>query len=108
VKEELWIGVVWLKPLPGAKSDILDGDVAGAFTNIVTWARDAASFRHKAETLAAHYNLYVVDIENAEPTSIRVLHSPFNEEIEDLIQQAETNPKAILFATIYQYPHEEA
>jgi hypothetical protein len=107
-KEELWIGLVWLKPLPGARSALLSGSATGAFTNVVTWATDDNSFRLKADVLAAEYEVYVVDVEGTEPVSRRLSHSTVGPDVEEIIEQAETNPNAILFATIHQYEREEA
>jgi hypothetical protein len=107
-KDQLWIGLVWLKPLPGAKGSLIDGSFAGAFTNVVTWARDSDTFRSKADLLAAAYDVYVVEVEGAEPVLARLSHATVAEDIAEIIKQAETNPKAILFGTIHQYPHEEA
>jgi hypothetical protein len=47
------------------------GDV-GAFTNIVTWASDFEGFRQKASVVAASIDMYVMNIENAEPLAERV------------------------------------
>jgi hypothetical protein len=55
---ELWIGVVEARPL-----DREAYGAAGAFTHIITWARSAAEFRQKADTILATLNLYVVGIE---------------------------------------------
>lgn len=104
-KTELWIGMVHLKPL---KENGLEG-AAGAYTNIITWAYDSASFRKKAETIAATMDLYVVETEGAEP-----LFKKFgdfiipDEELENMYSRAEQNPNAIVYGTFHQYSHDDA
>jgi hypothetical protein len=100
---ELWIGLVELRPL--------DRDAygaAGAFTNIITWACDASEFRRKAEIIAATLNLYVLDIEGEEPLTQRTKTWTPSDEIEDMIQRAETNPNAIVYGTFHQYRVDQA
>jgi hypothetical protein len=101
---EIWIGLVELRGLPG--SDLLS-DSAGAFTNIVTWATDANAYRTKVESLARAYSLFVVGIESEEPVATREDRWALSLEIEELVHQAESNPKAILFATFHKYRFDE-
>ncbi len=96
---ELWIGLVDLKPL-----DRKEYGAAGAFTNIVTWARDSDEFRRKAETIAATLDLYVAEIEDAGPLSDRIAKHSVSDEIEDMIRRAEFNPQAIVYGTFHRYP----
>jgi hypothetical protein len=105
-EEELWIGLVNVKPLPQAPG-ALNG-AAGAFVNIITWATDLATFKAKAETVAATYDVYVVEIENAESVSLRKSKFTVDDEIEELILQAEGNEDYILCGTFHEYPHETA
>jgi hypothetical protein len=104
MKNQLWIGLVHLKPLN--KGD-LEGS-AGAYTNIITWACNSAGFREKAETIAATMDLYVVEIEEDEPLSQRFPDSIMTEELEDMVSRAEHNPNAIVYGTFYHYPHDDA
>jgi hypothetical protein len=103
--QELWIGLVELRPLPGA--DLLRG-AAGAFTRIVTWASNASEYRQKAELLAKHLNLYVMSVDREEPAASLERRVGFTEEIADLILRAETNPNAILYGTFHRYLSDEA
>ena len=100
---ELWIGVVELKPL-----DREEYGAAGAFTNIITWASNAMEFRKKAETIAATLNLYVFGIEREEPLAQRTNKYTVSDDIEDMIQRAESNPNAIVYGTFHRYPSNEA
>jgi hypothetical protein len=77
---ELWIGLVEVKPL-----DRKAYGAAGAFTYIVTWACDIEGFRKKAETIAATLDMFVADIEGAEPLGERIKVSALTEEIEDMV-----------------------
>jgi hypothetical protein len=100
---ELWIGLVELKPL--------DREVygaAGAFTNVVTWASDLEGFRKKAGTIAAKMDMYVADIEGAEPLAERTKNCTLTEEVEDMVFRAESNPNAIVYGTFHRYPFDEA
>jgi hypothetical protein len=99
---ELWIGLVELRPL-----DRKAYGAAGAFTNIVTWASDPQGFRCKAEVIAATLNMFVVDIEGAEPLARRTEKRSMTEEIEDMVSRAEYNPDAIVYGTFHQYLFDE-
>jgi hypothetical protein len=103
-KNQLWIGLVHLKPL---KKDGLEGS-AGAYTNILTWACDPTSFRAKAETIAATMELYVAEIEDAEPFSKRFPDSVMSEDVEDMRSRAEHNPDAIVYGTFHHYLNDDA
>lgn len=95
---ELWIGLVEVRPL-----DRAEYRAAGAFTYIVTWAQSAPEFRRKAEYIVATLNLFVVDVEGEGPLAKWTeAHSP-SPEIEDMIQRAEFNPKAIVWGTFHEY-----
>jgi hypothetical protein len=100
---ELWIGLVELKPL-----DRQAYGAAGAFTNIVTWASDAESFRRKAETIAATLDMYVMDVEGAEPVAERAEQWSMTEEIDDMLSRAQCNPDAIVYGTFHRYPSDGA
>ena len=100
---ELWIGLVELKPL-----NPQEYGAAGAFTNIITWARDEMEFRKKAETIAATLDLYVISIEDEERLAERTNKYTVSEDIEDMIQRAESNPNAIVYGTFHRYPFNEA
>ena len=95
---ELWIGLVEARPHDRRAY----GD-AGAFTYIITWARNATEFRKKADRIVATLNLYVVGVEGEEQL-VRWLEkrSPSGE-IEDMIQRAEVNPNAIVWGTFHRY-----
>jgi hypothetical protein len=100
---QLWIGLVELKPLNREEYG-----AAGAFTNIITWACNAVEFRKKAETIAGTMNLYVIGVEGEEPLSERTDRTAVSEDLEDMIQRAESNPDAIVYGTFHCYTHDEA
>jgi hypothetical protein len=97
---ELWISLVRLKPLSPER---LRGRV-GAFTNIVTWASDAAEFRKKADIIAGKLELCVVEIEGQEPLATRTEKWGLTEEVEERVSRAESNPNAIICGTSFEYP----
>ena len=99
-QQELWIGVVELKPLNRQAYG-----AAGAFTNIVTWARDVEEF---SEIIAATLDMYVMDVEDVEPLIQRTAKCRLAEEITDMAFRAESNPNAIIYGTFHRYPFDEA
>jgi hypothetical protein len=105
--QELWIGLVELRVLAHADSDLLRG-AAGAFTNTVTWASCAPEFCEKAELLARHYNLYVQSIEGEESIASRRSRACISVEVDDLIARAEVDRNAILYGTFHRYLFDEA
>jgi hypothetical protein len=100
---ELWIGVVELKPLNREAYG-----AAGAFTNIVTWARDVEESRAKSEVIAGTLSMYVMGVEEAEPLADRTKKCQLTEEVADMVFRAESNPNAIIYGTFHQYPFDEA
>jgi len=100
---ELWIGMVELRPLKRPASE-----PAGAFTNIVTWARDKAEFRTKAEIIAAEFEMYSVEIEDEEPVEQRLKNHSIDEKVEDPIERATLNPDAILYGSFHSYMNDDA
>jgi hypothetical protein len=100
---ELWIGVIEVRPCSRAPDA-----VAGAFTNIVTWACDVEGFRKKAETVAATMDMYVAGIEWAEPLAERARKRTFTEEVDDMVLRAESNPNAIVYGTFHTYRFDDA
>ena len=103
MQPELWIGLVHVKPL-----DRKAYGAAGAFTNIVTWACDAEGFRRKAETIAVTLEMYVVDVEEAEPLIKRTSDWLLTEEIDELVARAGSDANAIEYGTFHNYPFDEA
>jgi hypothetical protein len=101
--QELWIGVVEVKPLNRQAYG-----AAGAFTNIVTWARNIEEFRAKSETIAATLDMYVLGVEDAEPLIQRTAKCQLQEQIADMVSRAESNPNAIIYGTFHRYPFDEA
>lgn len=100
---ELWIGLVELRPLDRASFG-----AAGAFTNLITWARSSGEFRAKAETIAAELNMFVAGVEEEESVAARLKEHSVSEEIEDMIERAESNPNAILYSTLHTYERDGA
>src|SRR5690349_2472988 len=102
---ELWIGRVHLRPKKSnAAEDILEG-AAGALTNVLTWARNPAEFRKKAEALAATMDLCVVEVEEER----RLCEEPvLTEAVQDMLAQAEFNPNAIIHGTLHLYMRDDA
>jgi hypothetical protein len=98
--KDLWIGLVEVRPLKD--TDILT-DAKGAFVNLITWASNAAEFRSNAELVLGKLGLFVVEIENPEPVSTRRKTAEFEDEIEDMIARAQSNPNAIIYGTFHTW-----
>jgi hypothetical protein len=98
----LWLGLVEMKPLDHAALA-----AAGAFTNVLTWASDAEEFRRKAERLAANLDMYVFDVEDVSSLSDRLLVSRPDEELEDMVVRAESDPNSVVYGTFHCYPFDE-
>jgi len=97
---QLWIGKVEVRPL---KNSRVLGDAKGAFVNVVTWACDAEEFGRKASLVLGELRLFVMEVENAEPISIRRKKAAFEDAIEDMVIRAEGNPNAIIYGTFHMW-----
>jgi hypothetical protein len=106
-KKQLWIGITEVRP-SSAKPNRTIGEAKGAFVNIVTWASDAAEFKRNAELVLDKLSLSVVDVQDPEPVVVRRKKAEFDEEIEDIIDRAESNPNAIIYATFHTYKNDDA
>jgi hypothetical protein len=103
--KELWIGLVEVRALK--RSEIL-GDAKGAFVNLVTWATDADEFKSNAELVFNKKGLFVIEIENPEPVSTRRKKAELDDEIEEIIDRAQDNPKAIIYGTFHTWKRDTA
>jgi hypothetical protein len=104
-RKELWIGLVEVRILKESKS-FTDGK--GAFVNVVTWATGVDGFKSNAELVLGKLGLVVLEVENPEPVSARRKWAHLDEEIEDIISRAETNPNAIIYGTFHKYLRDDA
>lgn len=103
--QQLWIAKVEVRP--SNNSTILEG-AKGAFVNLVTWASDIKEYRRRAGIVLGELELSIVDIEDAEPVSVRRTKSSFDEEIEEIITRAEDNPNAIIYGTFHTWDRDTA
>jgi len=99
-KKQLWIGKVEVRPLKGSSTL---GDAKGAFVNIVTWAQNVEEYRRNADLVLGELRLFVVEVENPEPVSVRREKAVFEEGIEDMIARAQDNPNAIVYGTFHTW-----
>jgi hypothetical protein len=93
---ELWIGVVEVL----TESSAGDGDTR-AFTNVVTWASTVSDFVDSVIPVFTEYGWTVLATGNARHVANE---GGFSEEITEILERAEQNPKACIFATFYYYP----
>jgi len=104
-KKQLWIGKVEVRPLKGSR---ILGDAKGAFVNVITWASNAKEYNCNADLVLRKLGLYILDVENAEPVSLRRKKAVFDEEIEDMIARAQDNPNAIIYSTFHTWDMDTA
>lgn len=103
--KELWIGLVEVRAAKG--TEILAG-AKGAFVNLITWASIIHEFKSNAELVLGDLGLSVVNIESAEPVSVRREKAELDDEIEDMIARAEDNPNAIIYGTFHTWTRDDA
>jgi hypothetical protein len=103
-QQELWIGVVHVRPRTQETRDgLLDG-AAGAVTKFLTWARDPAEFRAKVETTTKTMGLWLVEV-----VEERLLEDiSVTEEIEDMLADMESDPGATVHGTWNLYMQDDA
>ncbi len=93
---ELWIGVVEVL----TETSVGSGNTR-AFTNVVTWASTPSDYADSVITVFTEYGWSVLGTENERPLEGE---SGFDEEITEIIERAQQNPKACIFATFHYYP----
>ena len=104
-EKQLWIGKVEVRPLKG--STVL-GDAVGAFVNLVTWSRDPEEYRRNAALVLEELGLFIVEVENPEPVSVRRKKAVFEDSVVDMIDRAEGNPSAIIYGTFHKWENDTA
>ena len=104
-EKQLWIGKIEVRPTK--RSSVL-GDSVGAFVNLVTWSQDPEGYRENAELVLGELGLFIVDVDNPEPVSIRKEKAVLDEGVEDMIDRAERNPTAIIYGTFHKWDRDRA
>ncbi len=102
---EVWIGLIEVRPLDGC---VILGDAKGAFVHVVMWASSIEDYSHKSATTAAEMKMFVVEIAEPEPVSVRRnREGDFNEEIENIISRSEDYPDDVVFGTFHLYEKDD-
>jgi hypothetical protein len=102
---EVWIGYVEVRQLPGVDHQIaLSG--RGAYVWVACWANDEESYRARVEEVGSEYGLFVVEVEEAIPLSKAEDEGIPNEEIANLCEQASKNGNYCIFGTFHSYPND--
>ena len=107
--QELWIGMVEVRPLYGDHQIL--GNAKGAFVNIVTWASDKDEFKNKAELIIGKLGgLFVSEVLDPESVEARMgrTGNGFVDDIEDMIFRAQDNPNAIIYGTFHMFKNDDA
>ena len=104
-EKQLWIGKIEVRPMKGS---LVLGDSVGAFVNLVTWSHDPDEYRRNADLVLGELGLFIVEVENPEPVSIRKQKAVLDEGVMDMIDRAEGNPKAIIYGTFHKWDRDTA
>jgi hypothetical protein len=103
-RKELWIGLVQVRARHN--SDVL-GPAKGAYFNMITWAASDAEFKTKAARLCDDLGLFIEDIEDDMPVSEKEKSEALSDEVQELVEQAEGNPNAVLYGTFHRWLTED-
>ena len=101
---ELWIGLIQARARPNSNAL---GAAKGAYFNIVTWASSAEEFKRKAALLCDNLGLFIEDIEDEMPIRREGESSILHDDLQELIEQAENDPNAILYGTFHTWHKED-
>ncbi|MBB5065251.1 hypothetical protein [Granulicella mallensis] len=105
-EKSVWIGMVAVKPRPG--SEILSGNVSGAFVNVLTWASDPLEFREKAKELMDYLALDLIGVKDEEPLSERQKTGDMEPDIVQIALEMEDNPRSIRYTTFHTWSETNA
>lgn len=94
--KSLWIGIAEVLTEPSEPS----GDTR-AFTNVVTWAEDVASYGRMVESVFSNYGWTLIGTENVREVNDTASYA---EDIAEIIAKAKNNPNACMFSTFHYYP----
>jgi len=94
--ERLWIATCEISVEPG---DLPSGLIL-AFSNIVTWGESSEEVRKKIQIDLDRFQWVLIGCERIELVDKR---KDYGDELNDLIDQAEGNPNAILFGRFFSY-----
>ena len=92
----LWLIKIEMTVQP---EDFPSGDTVG-FVNVITWAESLEHAKNKISAYLLTFDWHVIDVGDAEPIDREFVYS---DEIAEMIERAETNPRAILLGTFYSY-----
>ena len=81
------------------EGDLASGDTY-AFTNIVGWAYSPEDFHQRISDYFKRFDWYLLNLENVKLIDFDLSYSS---KIQQLIDQAQSNPKALLLATFHSY-----
>jgi hypothetical protein len=93
---KLWIGLVEVLTEPS----VGDGNTR-AYTNVITWASTVSDYADSVTNVFTEYGWTVLGIENERPIDGE---TDFSDEITEIIERAQQNPKACIYATFHYYP----
>jgi molecular chaperone DnaK (HSP70) len=74
---------------------------------MITWAASNTEFKEKAAQLCDDLELFVEDVEDDMPVSERTKFQALSDEAQELVEQAESNPDAVLYGTFHRWLTED-
>jgi hypothetical protein len=93
---------VWIGTIEISWSDEKTPNVfRPAFTVVTTWATSPEEFREKCIRMLESYGWKLLGVERANPVAE---NGEFSEEVQDMLERTRSNPKAIIYSTLYSYP----
>lgn len=79
--------------------DLPSGDTKG-FTNVITWADSPKAAQQKVSEVLKSYGWEILGIEAARPFDES---RRYDDDLQDILDQARTNPNACIFGTVFSY-----
>ena len=100
--QEVWIGLVEVRQLPGEDHSITLSR-KWAFTWIACWAHDEASYKARVEEVEAEYGLFVVDIQKSMAFIRAEEAGILSDELAEICERTSENESYCIFGTLHNY-----
>jgi len=101
MKKCVWIGLVGVAPLPGARR-VLSTASKGAYVNALAHAADEAEFRAAVEHALVGLGLTAYEFEDVEKFIARTSGWDVDEDLQDLAKEVSAS-QAVRFGTFHNY-----
>ncbi len=74
-----------------------------AFVNVVTWANSSDMAKEKVTHCLQSYGWYIISVETIYPVDEDKI---YGEDIENIVDQARDNPRAVIYGRMFSYKEE--